>query len=335
MFLSYRLVARMVPTNQKPTVEERRERKKLQNRLNQRARRQRIKDQEDTDTKTQKNPFRIERWRLDSGLGLSMQTSRPLVLTSDTAANDRQALDHGTTQPLQPQTTRVRRIPSRALLSLEPEVVHDPGPSLPADHTLIHLITHNACRGLMHNRSVLRAMASYISAVQDPPLLPDFAIGCETVVLRPTHRTMPIDLLPTQLQMNSPHPTWMDALPFPEIRDNLIRRQYLFNHRHFLEDLVGDRVYLHPLPAQSQRGPVSTPSSQQYRQQDDSQSAQDGKGLILWGEPHLKENWEATAHFLIKWSWAVEGCRELVDIANKWRTTRGEHSLQIRPQSGQ
>ncbi|KAH6983783.1 hypothetical protein EDB80DRAFT_735383 [Ilyonectria destructans] len=285
----------MVPTSQKPTVEEQRERKKLQNRLNQRARRQRIRDQEDTDTKTQKNPFRIERWRLDNGLGLSMQTSRPLVLTSDTAANDRQALNHGTTQPLQPQKAKVSRIPSRALISLEPEVVHDPGPSLPADHILIHLITHNACRGFMHNRSVVKAV----------------------------------------VQMNSPHPTWMDALPFPEIRDNLIRRQYLFNHRHFLEDLVGDVVYLHPLPAQSQRGPVSTPSSQQYRQQDDSQSAQHGKGLILWGEPHLKENWEATARFLTKWSWAVEGCRELVDISNKWRTTRGEYSLQIRPQSGQ
>ncbi|EXK75869.1 hypothetical protein FOQG_19367 [Fusarium oxysporum f. sp. raphani 54005] len=325
----------MVPTGQKPTLEERRERKKLQNRLNQRARRQRIKDQEDTDTKTKKKPFRIERWRLDDGLGFLLQTSRPVVLTSETAANDRQVLDHGTTQLLQPQVTKVRRIPSRALLSLEPKVVHNTGPSLPADHILTHLITHNACRGLMHNRSVVRVGASYISAVHDPPLLPDFAIGCETVVLRPTHRTMPIDLLPTQLQMKNPHPTWMDTLPFPEIRDNLIRRQYLFNHKHFLEDLVGDLVYLHPLPAQNQSGPVSTTSSQLHRQQDDGQSASDGKGLILWGEPYLKENWEATARFLTKWSWAVEGCRELVDISNKWRTTRGEYSLQIRPQSEQ
>lgn len=272
---------------------------------------------------------------MDDGLGSSLQTSRPVILTSETAANDRHVLDHGTTQLLQPQVTKVRRIPSRALLSLEPEVAYDTGPSLPADHILIHLITHNACRGLMHNRSAVRVGASYISAVQDPPLLPDFSIGCETVVLRPTHRTMPIDLLPTQLQMNNPHPTWIDTLPFPEIRDNLIRRQYLFNHKHFLEDLVGDLVYLHPLPAQSQSGPVSTPSSQLYRQQDDGQSALDGKGLILWGEPHLKENWEATARFLMKWSWAVEGCRELVDISNKWRTTRGEYSLQIRPQSEQ
>jgi hypothetical protein len=272
---------------------------------------------------------------LDDGLGFSLQTSRPVVLTSETAANDRQVLDHGTTQRLQSHVTKVRRIPSRALLSLEPEVVHDTGPSLPADHILIHLITHNACRGLMHNRSVVRVGASYISAVHDPPLLPDFAIGCETVVLRPTHRTMPVDLLPTQLQMNNPHPTWMDTLPFPEMRNNLIKRQYLFNHKHFLEDLVGDLVYLHPLPAQGQSGPVSTPSSQLHRQQDDGQSASDGNGLILWGEPHLKENWEATARFLTKWSWAVEGCRELVDISNKWRTTRGEYSLQIRPQSEQ
>ncbi|SPJ88962.1 uncharacterized protein FTOL_12857 [Fusarium torulosum] len=323
----------MVHTGQKPTLEERRERKKLQNRLNQRAHRQRIRDQEDTDTKTQKKPFRIERWRLDDGLGFSLQTSRPVVLTSETTANGRQALEYGTTQLIQPQVTKVRRIPSRALVSLEPEEVHDTGPSLPTDHILIRLIAHNACRGLMHNTSLVRVGASYVSAVQDPPLFPDFAIGCETVVLRPTHRTIPIDLLPTQLQMNNPHPTWMDTIPFPEIRDNLIRRQYLFNHRHFLEDIVGDLVYLHPLPAKSQSGPMSTPSSQLYRQQDDGQSTSDGKGLILWGDPYLKENWEATARFLTKWSWAVEGCRDLVDISNKWRTTRGEYSLQIHPQS--
>ncbi|KAH8742252.1 hypothetical protein F5883DRAFT_597340 [Diaporthe sp. PMI_573] len=319
---------------QKSIVEERKDRKKLQNRLNQRARRQRIKDQENAGTKSQRGPFRIERWRLDDGLSLSTQTSQPIVLASETAANDGQALDHGSNQPLKPQTIQLRRTPSEALLSLEPEVVHDPGPSLPAAHPLVDLITHNVCRGLMYNKSVLGVVTNYISALHDPPIPPDSAIGCGTVVLRPSHRTMPVDLLPTQLQMNKPHPTWIDTLPFPGIRDNLIRRQYQFNHRHFLEDLVGDLLYLSPLPGQSQRGRMSRPGSQQHRQQGDNQSAQYGKGLVLWGEPHLKENWEVTVYFLIKWSWAVEGCAELVDISNKWRTKRGEHSLQAHPQKG-
>lgn len=230
---------------------------------------------------------------------------------------------------VQPQVATVCNTPSRTLLSPEPEVIDEAGPSLPADHMLIRLITHNACRGLMQNTGVLRIGARYITTVDNSPLLPEFTIGCKTVVLRSPHRTMPIDLSPTQLQMNIPHPTWMDAIPFPKVRDNLIRRQHLFNHRQFLEDIVGDMLYLHPLPAPSQKGLVTRPSPPLQRKQDDSSHASDGKGLILWGEPYVKESWEATACFLKKWAWAVEGCHELIDISNKWRTTRGGYSLRI------
>lgn len=92
---------------------------------------------------------------------------------------------------------------------------------------------------------------------------------------------------------------------------------------------MGDLIHLHPLPPPSQNALVSTPSSQLYRQQNDGRRISDGNGLILWGEPHVKENWEATACFLKKWAWAVEGCRELIDISNKWRTTRGGYSLRM------
>lgn len=210
-------------------------------------------------------------------------------------------------QLLQPQVAKVRSTPSRTLISPEPELIDEAGPSIPADHMLIRLITHNACRGLMQNTGVLRIGARYITTVDNSPLLPEFTIGCKTVVIRSTHPSMPIDLSPTQLQMNIPHPTWMDAIPFPKVRDNLIRRQHLFNHRQFLEDIVGDMLYLHPLPAPNQTGLVSTSSSQLQREQDDGHPISDGKGLILWGDPHVKENWEATACFLKKWTWAVEG----------------------------
>ncbi|KAH6953565.1 hypothetical protein DER45DRAFT_576064 [Fusarium avenaceum] len=319
----------MVPDGRNSTLEERRERKRLQNRLSQRMRRQRIKDHRDSNPETQKRAFRIQRWRLDDGLGFLLQNSRPAVLTSETDANDRQVIDHGTTEVVQPQVAKVHITPSRTLLSSEPEVIDEVGFSLPADHMLIRLITQNACRGLMQNTGVLRIGARYITTVDNSPLLPEFTIGCKTVVIRSTHRAMPIDLSPTQLQMNIPHPTWMDAIPFPKVRDNLIKRQHLFNHRQFLEDIVGDMLYLHPLPAPSQKGLVPRPSSHLERRQDDSHGASDGKGLILWGEPYVKESWEATACFLKKWAWAVEGCHELIDISNKWRTTRGGYSLRI------
>jgi hypothetical protein len=53
-----------------------------------------------------------------------------------------------------------------------------------------------------------------------------------------------------------------------------------------------------------------------------------GRGLILWGEPHIKESWEATPYFFRKWSWVIEGCSELVKISNRWRKGRGQHPLE-------
>lgn len=54
-----------------------------------------------------------------------------------------------------------------------------------------------------------------------------------------------------------------------------------------------------------------------------------GKGLIVWGEPHEIQNWEATPGFLAKWAWAVEGCEELVEISNRWRMRRGEDPMRL------
>ena len=170
-------------------------------------------------------------------------------------------------------------------------------------------------------------MASFSNVAHDPPLHFALAAGCEVAIVRPTRQIMPHCLLPTQLQMNCPHPMWMDLFPFPEIRDNLIRRQYSFNHKNFLKSLFGDLVYVMSPAGQYQVGPVSIPSLPRHQQQDGSLPGDDREGLILWGEPYLKENWEATPLFLAKWSWVVEGCRELVDISNRWRIRRGEDPL--------
>ncbi|KAF7555942.1 hypothetical protein G7Z17_g1766 [Cylindrodendrum hubeiense] len=53
------------------------------------------------------------------------------------------------------------------------------------------------------------------------------------------------------------------------------------------------------------------------------------KGLIVWGEPHEMQSWEATPGFLTKWSWVVEGCEDLVEISNRWRMKRGEEPMRL------
>ncbi|EWZ43383.1 uncharacterized protein FOBCDRAFT_316413 [Fusarium oxysporum Fo47] len=311
----------MLSASQKLTAEERKERKRVQNRLNQRARRQRVKDEEDNSAK----PFRVGRWRLDGDAGPSTRTrtSPHVVRSSKHVVNEGQALLPAERSALQ-SLTKVSDTTSRAPPALQPGSTHVAKLHLPADDALVHLIVHNVCRGFMENKAILKLVARFIDAAYDPPLPPDLAAGCGSVVLRTTYRTMPTSLLPTQLQMNSPHPSWIDMLPFPEIRDNLIRRQYTFDHKSFLSDLVGDSIYEIPSYDPGQEGlappPPPTPSPQTKRL--------NGHGLILWGEPYLKESWEATPQFLAKWAWVVEGCCDLVDASNGWRTTRGEYLLQ-------
>ncbi|PYH52360.1 uncharacterized protein BO96DRAFT_469387 [Aspergillus niger CBS 101883] len=53
------------------------------------------------------------------------------------------------------------------------------------------------------------------------------------------------------------------------------------------------------------------------------------KGLIVWGEPYDMQNWEATPGFLAKWSWAVDGCHDLVECSNRWRRMRGEEPIRL------
>ncbi|KAH7140236.1 hypothetical protein B0J13DRAFT_596540 [Dactylonectria estremocensis] len=310
----------MLSATQILTAEDRKDRKRLQNRLNQRARRQRVnKDKDNSSAK----PFRVDRWRLGEEAGPWIQTSPRFIDSSEHVADDREALRHADRPTLQ-SPTQVSVTPSRAPPVLQPESTRNVEPPLPADHALIHLITHNVCRGFMENKTILRLMASFIMAIHDPPLPPDLAVGCDIVVIRTTDRTIPASLSPTQLQMNSPHPSWMDILPFPELRDNLIRRQYMFDHKRFLRDLVGDLVSLMPSdPGQEGSLPITS-----LRMNRRSQRTYNGHGLILWGEPYLKESWEVTPQFVAKWTWAVEGCCDLFKVSNGWRTSRGEDLLQ-------
>lgn len=126
-------------------------------------------------------------------------------------------------------------------------------------------------------------------------------------------------LTPTSLQMSVVHSTWINFIPFPKIREKLIKWEFAFDHSDLVRDLVGDlinlKIFLSTAPATKE----------------DNGDELDTKetGLILWGEPHLAGSWEATPGFLRKWAWAVEGCQELIDSSNYWREVRGERPLKL------
>jgi hypothetical protein len=294
----------------------------------------RIKDQDSTNNNPESHPYMVRRWRLDEDVSLSTCIPAPLDRSPGHYTNNECPPDGGVDQPPQLQPMRAHQIPEQGSRPLSLRPTRDVGYLLPVDHVLLHLITQNVSRGLTSNKSILRLGASFINAINNLPLPPNLLTPCEIVVVRPTHQAIPPCLQPTQLQMNLPHPSWIDVLPFPDMRDNLIRRQPYFNHAHFLEDLVGDLVHTMP-PALAREGALPPKIYETGAQQDDAQLSPNSKGMILWGEPHLKESWEVTPRFLRKWAWAAAGCNELVTSSNKWRSARGEYPLEVSLKGGQ
>ena len=109
---------------------------------------------------------------------------------------------------------------------------------------------------------------------------------------------VPPSLWPTQLQKQVNHHPWIDLLPVPTMRDNLLRAAEEWDQDGLCTDLIGH-----------------------------GNDASTGIGMVIWGEPWDPAGWEVTAGFLQHWGWTIRGCDELVDATNSWRERRGEEPL--------
>ncbi|PYI29538.1 hypothetical protein BP00DRAFT_427415 [Aspergillus indologenus CBS 114.80] len=109
---------------------------------------------------------------------------------------------------------------------------------------------------------------------------------------------LPLHLRPTKLQQTVPHHPWLDFFPLPRLRDNLVAMADRFDDEELCLDIMG-----------FWDSPTQTYS------------------LLVWGEPSDPANWEITEDFLRKWPWVVRGCAELLASTNRWRARRGEKLL--------
>ena len=200
---------------------------------------------------------------------------------------------------------------------------------LPADH-LLHLIKYNVFRALAKNKAMLECLAvqyhtANLQTPADPTVFPSYS------VILPVAPHLPGCLMPTSIQMNVVHSTWINLLPFPTMRDSLIERESEFGHSDFIKDLVGELINLHIFSSK----PVTSRSTSvnegivKQRLNDENQTTDTSAGLVVWGEPYRIDSWEATPGFLRKWGWAVGDCHELVTSTNRWRESRGEAPLEI------
>ncbi|KAI1264494.1 hypothetical protein F5Y18DRAFT_390596 [Xylariaceae sp. FL1019] len=170
---------------------------------------------------------------------------------------------------------------------------------LSRDH-LLPLIQFNVMRAAVTNMIIL-GMGDYntdvCSLFWNP--LPPFSPPAE----------VPDTLLPTALQLATPHQRWIDLLPHPRMRDNAIRAQGLFDFEDLEDDLMGYVC-----------GDIVLPG------EDNSVEAHDG-GMVVWTDPWRPEGYEVTPKFLEKWGFLVEGCEQMLHATNRWRALRGEGPL--------
>ena len=117
----------------------------------------------------------------------------------------------------------------------------------------------------------------------------------------PAEADVPSCLKPTSLQNSIPHEAWIDVLPYPALRDNIIKNQDTLDTDALCDDFMGGMY--------------------------EGLSEVENRGMILWGEPWSKNGWELSESFVRKWFFLLSGCEDLVASTNKWRAARCEDRL--------
>jgi hypothetical protein len=113
----------------------------------------------------------------------------------------------------------------------------------------------------------------------------------------------PDPLTPTSLQRSMPHHPWIDLLPFPGMRDNILRSlcEGWLNEDQLCEDLLK---------------PVEDCTNKQGP-------------LVVWGDSWDPQNWEISDDFIRKWAVLIQGCPEVIEVSNRWREKRGQMKLEF------
>ncbi|RYP00176.1 hypothetical protein DL764_006607 [Monosporascus ibericus] len=149
---------------------------------------------------------------------------------------------------------------------------------------LLNLVQFNTTRALVMNARAIGITHELMAPGSRSQFAPE---GVNVA----THNSLPSSLKPTLLQLTVNHHPWIDILPFPEIRDNLLRHdENSYDKKELCRDLRG------------------------------FQAVADGYGgMIAWGDPWDSRGWEVTEAFAFKWPWVVKDCHELLESTNYWR----------------
>ncbi|OGM45083.1 hypothetical protein ABOM_006630 [Aspergillus bombycis] len=237
------------------------ERKRLQNRLNQRAWRQRKLKQ-----------------GAEGGTGAGERAINE-QLTTATARQRRDILERFALDALQNYMT-----------------------NQPNTDQLLRVIQLNTINAMTSNAKALKLQVDWLVCHAVSPF--GFIGPAKPAVIAAS--TGPTSLIPTDLQLRTPHHPWIDLFPLARMRDNL---------------LVATSV-----------SRILTDDDEELLWADLVEwggNGTEGADLIVWGEPSDPRNWEATVPFLKRWGWLLQGCSEILEATNYWRHIRGERRLRL------
>ncbi|KAF2111391.1 hypothetical protein BDV96DRAFT_649952 [Lophiotrema nucula] len=162
---------------------------------------------------------------------------------------------------------------------------------LSPDHYLLTLVQYNVLRAVITNLQLCSLLSH----------LPSECRAALNIPTPPPPSTIPPSFAPTHTQSSVPHPSWIDTVPCPQLRDNLILTQGRWDEDELCGDMCGGL----------------------YEGYDDVVQ----RGLLVWDEPWRVGSWEVSTGFVEKWGWLLKGCTEMERSTNLWREGRGEDKL--------
>ncbi|CAH0027929.1 unnamed protein product [Clonostachys rhizophaga] len=284
------------------------ERRKIQNRLNQRAKRNRNRKKMLNASASRSSPSEhswgghgvlIPTWsRVNNSLSSDQrhtqdasshtdQYSAPNRKTPRTSSGPTRAGDHSN-RPGQEMLIPPLVLQYSSHTGL-PKIFFPLSP----DHKLITLVQYNLKRALLTNMNLLGNLKHLPRECESVLSLLPFAI--------PPPPAIPSTLLPTELQLITPHNPLIDSVPFPEMRNNLI--------------LEADKYDMAELASDGYGGLFGGFSDLELR------------GVIVWGDPWKLDQWEITDAFSKKYQFLLANCGDLIESTNRWRESRGEDRL--------
>lgn len=161
------------------------------------------------------------------------------------------------------------------------------------DH-LITLLQYNVLRATIINIKILAPLLTITSCSVDTlNVLPEPSLPGQ----------IPPTLWPTKLQQTMPHEDWVDVVPHPRWRDNVLLALGTFDEDELWSDTMGGLFEGFP------------------------QSEIERRGVIVWSPPWDVRGWEVTEGFWKKWGFLMKGCYDVLEATNYWRRQRGEEPL--------